>query len=218
MTPDDLIDGFIATGELNLKGVPLPVIEALGLQGSEARAYLLGAPVGVARDPNRACGPCTACCSALGIEISDGEGDYGLHSFVKSAGGLCQFERPGQGCCEYERRPLSCRIYACWWRRGWSAEGARPDRLKVIVDNGVNLDFMQMVGPIPLASVAETEAGVFAPKDTSLEKQHPVIVGLADERLVLCRWWGDEHPTRMYGPPHLVAKVREGERRMGLRP
>lgn len=213
------IPGYLmkmATGDL--RGVPLPVVEALGVQGSAVRADRLSAPVGVEPDPKRSCGHCTACCSTLGIEKSPGEEDLGLLSFEKVAGVRCQYEKNKRGCRKYKLRPLSCRIYACWWRRGWSIEDARPDKLKLIVDNGVNLEFLMSVSPTPLASVAETEPGVLGPRGCDLSEQHPLIQTLQKDRLVFVRYWGDAHPHQMYGPPEYLARVVEAERRMGLRP
>jgi len=201
----------------DLKGVPLPVVEGMGLQGSAVRAEILQAPVGVEPDPKRKCGPCTACCSTLGIEASPGEKDLGLVSFVKVAGLRCRYEKK-EGCRKYKRRPLSCRIYSCWWRRGWGSDDMRPDTFNVIADNGINQEFLEGIGPMPLASLAETRPGVFAPKSAAHGEQHPLIQHLAETRIVLVRWWGDEHPTRMFGPPAFIDRIEAVERAKGLRP
>lgn len=74
----------------------------------------------------RACGPCDACCTRLGVPG------------VTSEGVQCEHRAAGGGCDIYDDRPLGCRAYACLWIvSGLSglpiiADDERPDLLGVI--------------------------------------------------------------------------------------
>lgn len=79
-------------------------------------------------DPDRECGPCTACCTAVGVPEL-GKGTY------EACAHLCDV-----GCGIYEDRPASCRTFACQWLRGvLEVDGSvdmalRPDACGVIFD------------------------------------------------------------------------------------
>lgn len=80
------------------------------------------------RDPARICGPCTACCTALGVpELGKGEGERCRHL-------------TGGGCGIYEERPGSCQSFECQWLRGLLEvdervdAGLRPDACGVVFD------------------------------------------------------------------------------------
>lgn len=63
----------------------------------------------------RSCGPCTVCCTALGVkELS--KPDYKQ----------CQHLTP-TGCGIYPERPESCKDWCCNWKMGFFSEQARPD-------------------------------------------------------------------------------------------
>lgn len=72
----------------------------------------------------RACGGCTACCTALHVDE--------LH---KPAGARCAHLRAARGCSKYEDRPPSCREFQCLWLRGLHAtrEEHRPDRVGLML-------------------------------------------------------------------------------------
>jgi hypothetical protein len=57
--------------------------------------------------PGRACGDCTVCCVALGIDTSQ---------IQKRTGSACRQCRGG-GCAIYETRPDTCRDFFCAWMR-----------------------------------------------------------------------------------------------------
>ena len=69
----------------------------------------------------RQCGPCTACCTVMGVVELQKE-NY-------------QPCRHNCGCCAiYDRRPSMCRDWSCVWLLGFieGDEPARPDRLGLI--------------------------------------------------------------------------------------
>jgi hypothetical protein len=70
----------------------------------------------------RRCGPCTACCTVLGV------GELEKESFKK----CCHL---GDGCKIYASRPQSCRNWSCNWLLGQEPGGDdrhRPDNLGLI--------------------------------------------------------------------------------------
>lgn len=80
----------------------------------------------------RRCGPCTACCTVLGIaELSKPEHTRcDFLSTARSAG--------GRGCLRYDDRPAECGAYRCAWLDGFGGRADRPDELGVIFDGGAN--------------------------------------------------------------------------------
>lgn len=78
--------------------------------------------------PARVCGPCSACCRAMGV-----------HELKKGAWQACEHLRES-ACGIYSRRPASCRNFACQWLRGvLEVDGTvdgdlRPDVCGVIFD------------------------------------------------------------------------------------
>jgi hypothetical protein len=62
----------------------------------------------------RACGACTVCCVALGIDTSQ---------IQKRTGSLCR-HCAGGGCAIYEARPNTCRDFYCAWM---TTEALGPD-------------------------------------------------------------------------------------------
>jgi hypothetical protein len=71
----------------------------------------------------RECGPCTACCTILGVT-----------ELRKPVNVKCEHvcER---GCSIYETRPPTCRNWSCDWKNGLlPGEELRPDKLGVIFD------------------------------------------------------------------------------------
>lgn len=79
---------------------------------------------------DRACGDCTACCTALTVDTPD---------FSKPAGTSCANLGAG-GCRIHAVRPLLCRAWFCAWRRiATMPDAARPDRSGLLV----SLNFVQ---------------------------------------------------------------------------
>jgi len=70
-------------------------------------------------DSSRKCGPCTACCTALGVE-----------ELNKPRGVICK--HICNGCAIYATRPESCRTYYCAWRVGFGLPEDRPDKIGVV--------------------------------------------------------------------------------------
>ena len=69
----------------------------------------------------RSCGPCTACCRILEIEV-----------LAKPAGTLCP-HNSGIGCTIYAERPDACARWHCLWRKiGALPDALRPDRSGVV--------------------------------------------------------------------------------------
>jgi hypothetical protein len=75
------------------------------------------------RGNGRECGPCTACCTMLGVTE--------LHKPVNVP---CDYVCGG-GCSIYLTRPPTCRNWSCDWKNGLIPdEELRPDRLGIIFD------------------------------------------------------------------------------------
>lgn len=74
----------------------------------------------------RTCGGCQECCVRLGIEELD-----------KPPMHLCP-HMVGGGCGIYANRPHSCKHYACLWVIGVIPEQFKPEKIGVIIDQGVN--------------------------------------------------------------------------------
>lgn len=77
------------------------------------------------RRAGRRCGPCTACCTALGIPELDKPGFERCPKLRR--------RRP-EGCSIYGSRPNSCREWSCGWLLGIGEASDRPDRLGLIID------------------------------------------------------------------------------------
>ena len=80
----------------------------------------------------RKCGPCTACCTVLGIAELEKK-EHTRCSFLSGAGSAI-----GRGCLRYEDRPAECGAYRCAWLDGFGGRADRPDDLGVIFDGGAN--------------------------------------------------------------------------------
>jgi Fe-S-cluster containining protein len=73
----------------------------------------------------RACGECTACCTAVSVEELD-----------KGQNVRCQHLSSTSGCAIYQDRPASCRKYNCLWLKGELPEKYRPDKSGVVFSWG----------------------------------------------------------------------------------
>jgi len=180
-------------------------LTVLAQRGNVIRSELTGAPVPALPAADRSCGDCVECCDCLGVEESECDSSLQLVSTGKPPGVQCEYASPG--CRAYSRRPMSCRLYACWWRRGWGPEEARPDRLRVVVDDSFPADTAMLLGTahetgnkIKLCMAAETEPGIFAAPMAPLHKRIQVIQELARERVVLLRYYGQTDPSHAVGP------------------
>jgi hypothetical protein len=84
------------------------------------------AAAGVERSTSveRACGPCSLCCTVLRVD-----------EIAKLGGTPCQHLRAdAAGCGIHPRRPGICRAYRCLWLRGKLGDDDRPDRLGAVLD------------------------------------------------------------------------------------
>ncbi len=76
------------------------------------------------REGDRACGPCTLCCTLLRVDELD-----------KLGGEPCpQLAADGSGCGIHATRPTICRRYRCLWLQGGLEEADRPDRVGAVLD------------------------------------------------------------------------------------
>ena len=74
--------------------------------------------------PERECGECTVCCTALAIDKPE---------IQKDAGVTCR--HCSAGCTIYETRPALCRDFYCGWRQLPILDDSwRPDRSSVFVE------------------------------------------------------------------------------------
>lgn len=77
---------------------------------------------------SRECGPCTECCSTLGV-----------HELDKPEFTRCSHEG-SPGCKIYRSRPESCRDYNCVWIQGQLEHQDRPDRLGIVFSTAEMVD------------------------------------------------------------------------------
>src|SRR6185369_706015 len=68
---------------------------------------------------SRECGPCSECCTTLGV-----------HELEKREFTHCPHEK--RGCSMYSSRPESCRTFECVWLRGQLERKDRPDRIGIV--------------------------------------------------------------------------------------
>lgn len=139
-------------------------------------------------DAMRACGPCTACCTAVAVpELEKGAYQPCVH--------LC-----GSGCGIYAERPASCRRFECQWLQGMlEMDGGvdaalRPDACGVMVDYQPDSAF----GELYTAWEIEPGAAAAGPG-------RDILRGLAETFLVLVVTPGPDGPGRRFvGPdPHV---------------
>lgn len=70
----------------------------------------------------RVCGPCTECCTVLGVT-----------AIAKPAHEPCPHCTKGLGCHIYQDRPLSCARFRCLWLTGEGDRAMRPDRTHAVL-------------------------------------------------------------------------------------
>ncbi len=144
-------------------------------------------------DDARACGACTACCTAVAVPEL-GKGPY------RSCAHLC-----GSGCGIYADRPSSCRTFACQWLRGvLEVDGGvdptlRPDACGVIFDYQPDSAF----GELYTAWEVAPGAAAAAPAKDLLRE-------LSGTFLVLVVTPGPHGVERRFvGPDHRVRRARD---------
>lgn len=90
----------------------------------------------------RTCGECTRCCTHLRVdEIAKPDWTPCKH--------LC-----AKGCGVYESRPPSCRVWRCVWLQGYFGEGARPDKIGVVVTPKEEGNEFVIIGGTPVIIVS----------------------------------------------------------------
>jgi hypothetical protein len=120
----------------------------------------------------RQCGPCTACCTIMGVSDLDPPKPQRT-----ACAHLCQ-----KGCGIYHDRPRTCREFYCLWRYGLGDFKDRPDK------SGIVFSFSQVGGEgwvVGRIVAAETEAASEAINRAI--QTHPVIISEASggHRLVV---------------------------------
>ena len=143
----------------------------------------------------RACGDCTACCTAQGVK-----------ELGKPAGVACTYLTPNQtSCSRYATRPESCRSWSCLWRVGLFNETTdRPDKRGLVFDVTGKLPAV-WPGPTHQALIArEAWPGAFEENQAWLDELSSTSV------VVLVFPKG----RRVLGPPDVVAEVEKKMRRM----
>jgi hypothetical protein len=148
-------------------------------------------------DPVRACGPCSACCTVIGV-----------YELGKSAYEACRYLRPS-GCGIYGDRPRSCRTFECQWLRGvLEVDGTidtalRPDACGVIFDY------------LPESAIGEVfTAWEVEPGASAGGQARDIINGLAERFLVVVMTYGTEGGKgvgdgKLVGPPDLVRRASD---------
>lgn len=146
-------------------------------------------------DPMRTCGPCTACCTVMGV-----------HELAKARYEACE-NLCARGCGIYADRPASCRTFECQWLRGLlEVDGSidpdlRPDACGVIFDYQPGT----ALGDVYTAWEVEPGASVGG-------RAGDIIEGLAERFLVVVMTpspdgEGGGVDRRFVGPPRLVAQA-----------
>jgi hypothetical protein len=89
--------------------------------GAALAAKIDSAPAAHPASALRQCGPCTACCTVMGV-VELNKGNYQPCSFNCGS------------CAIYESRPTMCREWSCVWLLGFikGDEPTRPDQLGLI--------------------------------------------------------------------------------------
>ncbi len=144
----------------------------------------------------RECGPCTVCCTVLGVP------ELGKATY-RDCEHLC-----GTGCKIYPDRPASCRTFACQWLRGMlEVDGSidlelRPDVCGVMFDYQPDSAFGEAFTAWeyePGASIRGPAADILA----ELSERFLVVVVSAPATE------GGQPATRLVGPPHLVQQAAD---------
>jgi hypothetical protein len=149
-------------------------------------------PLTLAPRPGRSCGPCTACCTAVGVE-----------EIAKPPGTPCP-SCTGTSCAVYVDRPASCRSYTCLWLAGHieGDERRRPDNL------GLLFEFrMFSLGPV-------LQVWELRPQVVDAPAIHYLLEKMATKVILYIRRHGDQQRT-LLGPAALlqgVEKVVEEDR------
>lgn len=127
----------------------------------------------------RSCGPCTACCTLVGVE------ELGKTPWTPCRHEKDPFIEDGPGCRCYDGRPAGCRTFLCIWRLGALVdEDDRPDRL------GVMIDAYRMEDGSPGIVFWETRPGGFM---SAFPRLRPYVLESMKRdppRPAIVRWYG----------------------------
>ncbi|MES2444229.1 MAG: YkgJ family cysteine cluster protein [Pseudomonadota bacterium] len=140
---------------------------------------------------NRACGDCTACCTALTVDTPD---------FKKRAGTPC-VHLAAQGCGIHAVRPTICRTWFCAWRRvAAMPEEARPDRSGLLV----SVNFVRE--PQNCFEGVSINVRALAGSDAIDKRMAATIVDSVCDRLVPV-WFSDGSKKMLMHPEDDVARL-----------
>lgn len=125
----------------------------------------------------RECGPCTACCTVLGVE-----------EIGKAAGVRCEYV--AVRCSIYGHRPGACAKYACMWLAGLGTdESIRPDVCGVMMTfETPSAQLAEEAGIESYLSVRETFEGGFEKMRgmlNALSEKIPIVLVDKDKRTLL---------------------------------
>lgn len=123
---------------------------------------------------SRECGPCTACCTVLGVPPLTKEP-------YEPCSKVCE-----QGCSIYQDRPEPCREFSCLWKQGLFEDDHRPDKLGLMFsltgEDG-------KLGQIPIAWEVRTDASNERPARRVIQAligKFPVLIaGEAGKRVLV---------------------------------
>lgn len=76
--------------------------------------------------PQRKCGDCKACCTAISVE-----------EIRKPFGAKCEHECE-KGCAIYGKHPDSCQGYMCGWLMGFGDDTDRPDKIGAVLHHSMD--------------------------------------------------------------------------------
>lgn len=126
----------------------------------------------------RACGDCTACCTALGVD-----------ELKKPLWAVCEHVCV-DGCGIYEARPASCRGFECLWLKGWfGLDQHRPDKLGLIFQ----MQRDRKLGPILVCWESW-------PLAASKDPGRWILDRLSKQRYVYIYPWGEQKHRVIVGP------------------
>lgn len=139
----------------------------------------------------RGCGPCAECCTAMGItELNKKAGERCVHLVTRPNG--------GEHCGIYETRPTACRVFQCYWLKGWATGAERPDKLGVIIAptlHGAKLPSVYALECVPNALTRMTAILRLAELEAQLAVYHVPL--------------GENATRTLRGPAQLVQRIQQ---------
>lgn len=152
----------------------------------------------ISLDRTRSCGPCSVCCTRLGVGELDKRVDLD-----------CWHIGLGGGCSVYDRRPTSCRLYTCMWLRGDLPQDLRPDRSGILVSTS-------RVAGVPVLFVHEARPKALDQEDSPvpmlLRQGNTLVLFSFDRRHMIVKGPDEDLKRRvaLYIEEHGVTGCEEG--------